>query len=96
MKEERSKYSSYSPEPRKDYQQDEISRLRTTIVRIEDRSSDLYALRNTYSATSLGKSPSTTSIELRLSNLNNSKKNTFQGLKETLNILEDKIKNAKE
>ena len=86
---------SYSPDSRHP-KEDPMVRLRSTLVRLEDRTSDLYQLRNSYSSTSLRTISPSEGMDFRMSHLNPPKKKSLQGLKSTLDLLEDKIKNAKE
>ena len=88
-------HDSYSPET-KNNREDPFNRLRSTLARIEDRASDLYTLRNSYSSGSLKNisNPADTA-DFRMSSMPTQKKKSFQTLKSTLDLLEEKIKSAK-
>jgi hypothetical protein len=64
-------------------------------MKLEERTSDLYLLRNSYSSQNLRTNNSESSNHLKGLDLANKKKKPLQTLKQTLDLLENKINSAK-
>lgn len=75
--------------------EDPFLKLRHSALKIDERSSDLFLLRNSFSSASLKSINFSANHELRASGLACEKQKSYQTLKSTLDILEDKINSAK-
>ena len=71
------RHDKYSPDARIQHKEDPLTRLRSTLLKIEDRTSDLYTLRNSYSSISLRTIGSNENNDFRMSNLHSPKKKVF-------------------
>lgn len=72
-----------------------MNRLRSSNFKIEDRNSDLYLLRNSYSSAVLRNYYHGEQNDFRHSNAHAMKKKQMETLKETLDKLEDKVNAVK-
>lgn len=76
--------------------EDLMGKYRNTALKSEDRGSDLYILRKSCSTNSLRYINTPEVNELRFTNLAQEKRKSFQTLKSTLDLLEDKVNLVKE
>lgn len=86
---------SYSPDNATSSKEDPMLKFRGSTLKFEDRSSDLFLLRNSFSSTSLKNFNYPMNHDFRVSGLGCEKRKSFQTLKSTLDVLEDKINSAK-
>lgn len=89
-------HTSNSPDSHYRPKDDPLAKLRNTVMKLEERTSDFYLLRNSFSTQHLRHTNLTTHSEFRTSDANNHKKKTFLTLKNTLDMLENKINLTKE